>query len=84
MIFVIKFKKHITGVCIFGIIICKLGYWLKPSLIVLFKADKTSKIGLYCTILVFCLPVGLKMKCGRELSLDTKKVEEQEPELEGK
>ena len=63
-----------AGACILGVIISKLGYWQESWLIILFEVDKISKIGLYGTILLFCLIVCLRMEGNREFPLDAKKV----------
>ena len=51
MISVIKNKKYVAGTNIFGIIIGKFYYKKKLCLIILFKIDKASKIGVNCAIL---------------------------------
>lgn len=63
-----------TSVSIFDIVICKIGHWQEPSLIMLFKVDKNSKVGLYYAILMFCLTVSLGVECREEPSFDVKKV----------
>ena len=59
IIFVVKLKKHMADISIFGIIIDKLCYKKKPYLIILFKIDKDLKIDIYYTILPFGLTIRL-------------------------
>ena len=63
--------------CIFGIIISKLGHGQESGPIILFKIDEDSKIGLYGTILPFCLAVCLRVKSGGEAAFDPKEIIEQ-------
>ena len=62
IIFVIKLKKYIVNIGIFGIIVSKLYYKKKLYLIILFKVDKDLKISFYYTILLFSLIIYLKIK----------------------
>lgn len=55
-----------TVASVLGIIINKLRYWEKTSPVILLILDKSPEIGLYCTILPFCLPVTLGVKGGRK------------------
>ena len=57
MIFIIKFKKYISNTSIFGVIIDQLSYKKKLYLIILFKINKSSKIGLYYIILFLSLAI---------------------------
>ena len=77
MVAIIQLKKHVVVTCIFGIIVYKLGYKQNPSLIVLFKVDKSPKIYLYSTIQPFCLAIYYKIKSRREPLFNAKKVAEQ-------
>ena len=63
-----------TDACIFLIVISKFGYRQKPSAIILLEIDKSPKIGLYNTVLLFCFAVYLRLKSGVEPLLDAKKV----------
>lgn len=47
----IELGKHVTGTCIFGIVLSNLGHWQEFSLIILFLIDKCTKINLDCAIL---------------------------------
>lgn len=77
MIIVIQLKKNVAGAYILGIVIDKLGYKQKPSPIVLLKIDKNLEIRFYYTILMFYLPICLKIKSGGELPFNAKKVAKQ-------
>ena len=55
--------------------------WVEASSSHFFKVDKGSKIFLYCTFLLFRLPICLRVEYSGELFLDAKKVTEQKPEL---
>ena len=59
MISIIKLKKHVIGISILSIIISKLHYKKKLYPIILFKIDKSSKIGFYYTISLFDLAIYL-------------------------
>ena len=76
MIAAIQFKLCMAGACILGVVISELGHWQEPCPIVLFEIDKSSKVGLYGAILLFCLAVGLRVEGGRELSLDSEEITE--------
>ena len=63
-----------AGAGIFGIIIGKLRYKKKSCLINLLKVDKGSKVGFYCTILLFGLTIYLWVKGSGESPLDAKEI----------
>ena len=69
---------------IFGIIIYKLGYGQKLSLIVLLEIDEGLEVSFHYTILSFNLPVSLQMDGGSKPMLDTKEVAKQWPEFQSK
>lgn len=74
MIATIELEKYIVGTCILGIVVYKLGYWLEPSLIILFKVDKSFKIGFYSIVLLFYFAVGLRYKINKEPFFGDKKL----------
>lgn len=74
MICAIQLKKRIAGTNILGIIIGKFCRWQKFSPVILFRVDKGPKVDFYCTILAFCLTIGLWIKGGGQFSLDALKI----------
>ena len=62
IISLVKLKRYIANVDIFGIIISKFCHKKKLYLIILFKVDKSSKIGFHCGILLFNLIIYLKIE----------------------
>lgn len=70
MITTVELKRDIIDSYILDIIIGKLYYRQKPSLVVLFPIDKNLKVGFYDAILLLSLTVGLWLQSGRELLLD--------------
>lgn len=62
---------------IFDIIVCKLSHWQKFCSVILLKVYKSSKIGLYCTILAFYLKINLRIKYYKKLLFDAKEVSKQ-------
>ena len=81
MVAAIQLEWCVTGACIFGVIVRKLGHRQESYPVILFEVDKSSKVFLYRAVLSFCLPVCLSVKRGGESSLDTKEVAERGPEL---
>ncbi len=63
-----------TDAGIFCIIVSKFSYKNGSGPIILFVIDKSSKIGLYCIVLPFCLAISLRVEPGEELLLDLKEV----------
>lgn len=59
-----------TGDCIFNIIIGKLSYRKKLSLIILLIINKSPMINLYSIILFFDLAINLKIEGGKKPSLN--------------
>lgn len=49
----------------------------------MFLIYKSIKVRFHCTILPLCLTIYLKIKDGKELSLNTKKVKKRKPKLGG-
>ena len=74
MISAIKLEKCVAGAGILGIVLYKLCYGKKPYLIILFKIDKNSELGFYCTILSFDLTVRLLMKGGEKSPINAKEI----------
>lgn len=66
-----------AGSYFFGIVINKFGYKKELSLVILFKIDKSLKIGFHCTIVTIGLTVNLKIKSGKEFSFNAKKLTKQ-------
>ena len=62
MIFAIKLKKCIAGTSIFGIIVNKFYYKKKSYPIILFKINKSSKIGFYYIVLPLNLAICLRIE----------------------
>ena len=74
MISAIELKRCVASVSIFGIILGKFCYKKKPYLVILFKIDKSLKIGFHYTILPFSMTVYLKVEGGGEFLLNVKKI----------
>ena len=72
-----------TGFCVFGIIINKLGHWEEPGPIVLLEIDKRLEVDFYNTVLSFALAVSLRMEGDEKPTLDIKEVSERLPEFWG-
>ena len=72
MISVIELKKYETNISIFGIVIGKLRYEKEPYPIILLKVDKDSEVSFYYTILLFGLPVRLRLKIVKWSTYDRK------------
>ena len=68
-------------VCIFGIIVKKLGYWYKLGPIVLLEIDKNLEVRWHYAVLLLSLTVSLRVKYGRKPTFDAKKEEEQWPDF---
>lgn len=65
----------------FLVVISKFHYGQELCPVIQLRIHKNTKIYFYYTILSFSLPICLRMKCGRKLSFDVKKVTEQRAEL---
>ena len=76
MILAVQLKKYILGTSIFSIIMHKLSYWQEFYLAILLKVEQNIEIYFYCTILIFDLFIGLKVKSNKQLMLDFKKITE--------
>ena len=74
MIFIIELKRRMTNISIFGIIMDKFYYKKKPCPFILFKIDKSLKVGFYCTILPFVLTICLWMESNKESLLNSKEI----------
>lgn len=84
MISTVQLKKHMFDACILGIIISKLNYCYKPSLFILLKVDKTSKISFYSAVLPLSLTISLRIESSGEVTLNAKNIIEERSELQGK
>ena len=62
MIFTVELKRCMASGSIFGIIVSKLDHRKKLYLIILFKVDKSLKVGFYYFILPFSLAIYLKIE----------------------
>lgn len=71
-----------VNVCIFSIVISKLGYGQEPSSIILLKINKGSKISLYSAILLLRLAVDLQIKGGEKFLFNVKKIIKQRSEFQ--
>lgn len=56
---IVLLKKSIINICIFVIIISKLGYKQEFHLVILLEVDKDSEVGFYYAVLSFVLAVNL-------------------------
>ena len=63
-----------TSTSIFDIVVSELRHGKKPCPIILLKDDEGSKIGFYCTILLFDLTINLWVKSSGEFLLDTEEI----------
>lgn len=63
-----------ASIYIFDIILCKFGYQKELSLVILFKVNKSLKIGLYYTILALYLLISLRVEYSKKLLLNAKKI----------
>ena len=68
-----EFKKPIVNAYIVYIIVGKLRYWEKPSLVILLIINKNPKISFYYMVLPFNLAVKLRIKGSKWLLLDLQK-----------
>ena len=66
-----------TGLSVFGVIIYKLSYWYKLSLVILFKIDQSLKIYLQDTVLPLNLTVFLQVNRSKKLPLNVKVIAKQ-------
>ena len=80
MVVIVQFEKHMSGVCIFSIVISELYHWLDLGPVVLLLIHKDTKVNFYCAILLFCLLVRLRVKRGGKSALYAKKVTKQQAE----
>ena len=76
MIAAVQLERHVTGSAVLCIVISKLGYWQKPSLVILFEVDKSSEERLHGGVLPLGLPVYLRMEGSKKPLLDAKEVAE--------
>lgn len=74
MIAAIKLKRFVTNTCIFYIVVCKLCHTQELYLVILHLINKNLEKNLCCTILPLCETTYPKIKDGRELLLDFKKI----------
>ena len=63
-----------AGARILGVVIHKLSHWQELCPIILLEVDEGSKIGLHSTVLLFCLPVFLRVEGSGKLPLNAEKV----------
>ena len=70
LVAIVKFKRHMVNVYIFGIIINKFSYCKECRQIILLVINKNFKIGLYCIVLVLGLAINLRVKSSKEFSLN--------------
>lgn len=70
MITTVELKRGIIDSYILDIIVGKLYYRQKPSLVILFPINKNLKVGFYDAILLLSLTVGLWLQSGIEPLLD--------------
>lgn len=73
MIVVIEFEKHMVSAYIFGIIVSKLSYWQKPSLVILLIVNKCFELCIYDTVLPLGLAVCLQIKGSEKLLFNVEK-----------
>ena len=66
-----------ANIYILGVVVSKLGYRQEPYLIILFKIDKGSRIGLYDAVLLLRLTVYLRMERSEKPLLNAEKVAKQ-------
>ncbi len=83
MVSAVQLERRMAGAYILSIVVCKLGHWQEPCLVILLEVDKGLKIGLYCAILMFRQTISLGVQRRGEPSLDAKKIAEQRPECRG-
>ena len=76
MIATVQFKRRMAGACVFGIIISKLSHCWEPSPIILFEIDKSLKVGVYDTVLLFVLANNLQIEGGKKPMLDVEEIAE--------
>ena len=69
-----KLEKYMSVMSIFGIIISKFHYKKKLYLIILFKINKSLKIGFYYIILSLNRAIYLKIKGSRQFLFDAKEI----------
>ena len=77
MIATFQLKKHMANICVFGIIISKLGHRQKLCPIILLKINEGSEVGFYDTVLLFGLAISLQIEGGEKPMLNTKKIAKQ-------
>ena len=74
MISAVELKKYMANNYIFYIIIYKFHYRQKLCLVILLPIDKLFELSFHYIILSLGLAICLKMKNGKELLLNVKKV----------
>ena len=70
-----------THAGVFGVFVNKFCHWEKLCPVIQLPIYKGTKICFHHTILLFYLPVYLRVEYGRELFLDTKEVIKGEPKF---
>lgn len=81
MVVAVQLKWGVACACIFCIIIINFGYRQESSLVILFKIDENSKVGLHNAVLPFGLAVNLKVKGDGKLPLDSEEITKQWPKF---
>lgn len=76
---VCQVKRYVNNISIFDIIVNKLTYYKEFFLGFWLNKDKNLKVYLYYTILSFYFTIDLKVKSGKKLLLNIKKVIYREP-----
>lgn len=81
MVSAAEFRKGVASTYILYIVICKFRYWQDPYLVILHSINKSIKIYFYYAVLLLIIVVCLQIKDYKELSLNVKKVAQQESEF---
>ena len=74
MIATIKLERYVTHASVFRVVVGKLYYWQKLCLVILLPIHKGTKVSFDHAILLFCLPVCLKVECYKELLFDAQEI----------
>ena len=77
----VQLERRMAGASILGVIVCKLRDWQKPCSVILFLIHESTEVCFHRAVLLFCLPIYLRVERGGESLLDAEEVTERGPKL---
>ena len=81
MVATIELKRHLTFADVLGVVVGEFCHQYKPCPVILLPIHKSRKVYFHCAVLLFRLLVCLRVKRGKEASLDVEEVTERRPKL---